>query len=73
MTLTEVAADRNIFVGTAVFGTDLAVGHGDTLVATYLDVDDGAGGSNIPRTAEAGIDCQGPAISAVRRRRPNHR
>jgi hypothetical protein len=62
VTLTEVAADRNIFVGTAVLGTDLAVGHGDTLVATYLDVDDGAGGSNIPRTAAAGIDCQGPTI-----------
>jgi hypothetical protein len=65
VTLTEVAADRNIFVGTAVLGTDLAVSHGDTLIATYLDVDDGAGGSNIPRTADAGIDCQGPAISAV--------
>ena len=65
VTLTEVAADRNIFVGSAALGADLAVGHGDTLVATYLDVDDGAGGSNIPRTAEAGIDCQGPAISGV--------
>ena len=65
MTLTQIAADRNIFVGTVVLGAGLAVGHGDTLVATYLDVDDGAGGSNIPRTAQAGIDCQGPAISGV--------
>jgi len=65
VTLTEVAADRNIFIGTALLGSDLAVSHGNTLTATYLDVDDGAGGSNIPRTAMAGIDCQGPAISAV--------
>jgi len=65
VTLTEVAADRNIFVGTAVLGTDLEVSHGDTLVATYLDVDDGAGGTNILRTAAAAIDCQGPTISEV--------
>ena len=65
VTLTEVAADRNIFVGSAVLGTDLAVSHGDTLVATYLDVDDGAGGTNIQRTAAAAIDCLGPAISVV--------
>jgi len=65
VTLTEVAADRSIYTGSAVLGSDLVVGHGDTLVATYIDVDDGAGGVNIPRTAESTIDCQGPTIADV--------
>ncbi len=65
VTLTEVAADRDIFVGTAVLGTDLAVGNGDTLVATYIDADDGDGGVNISRTADAGVDCLGPVITDI--------
>jgi hypothetical protein len=60
--LTEVAADRSIYIGTAVLGSDLIVAHGDALTATYIDVDDGAGGSNIPRTAGATIDCLGPVV-----------
>ena len=63
VTLTETAADRNIFSGTAVLGTNLAVAHGDTLVATYIDVNDGAGGTNVPRTSNAAIDCTGPVLS----------
>ncbi len=65
VTLTEVAADRDIFVGTAVLGTHLTVSHGDTLVATYIDANDGIGGVNVPRTALAAIDCMGPAISDI--------
>jgi len=65
VTLTEIAADRNVFVGTVVLGTDLVVSHGDTLLATYIDVNDGAGGVSVPRTADAAIDCQGPAISNI--------
>jgi len=65
VTLTEIAVDRNIYVGTAVLGTDLTVNHGDTLVATYIDANDGAGGVNVPRTADAMVDCIGPAISNV--------
>ena len=65
VTLTETAAERSIYEGTATLGVDLAVAHGDLLVATYIDVDDGASHFNVPRTAEAVIDCAGPAISAV--------
>jgi len=65
VTLTELAADRNVYVGTAVLGIDLVVSHADTLLATYIDVDDGAGGVNVPRIAQATIDCMGPGISAV--------
>jgi hypothetical protein len=65
VTLTEIAADRGIYVGTAVLGTDLTVGHGDALTATYVDADDGAGGVDVPRTAEAAVDCLGPTISNV--------
>ncbi|MGD8439681.1 MAG: C25 family cysteine peptidase, partial [Holophagae bacterium] len=35
VTLTETAADRSVYTGSAVLGSDLVVGHGDTLVATY--------------------------------------
>jgi hypothetical protein len=65
MTLTEVAADRSIYTGTAILGTDLSVGHGDLLTATYVDANDGAGGINITKTATSDIDCAGPAISDV--------
>ncbi|MCU0302901.1 MAG: C25 family cysteine peptidase [Thermoanaerobaculales bacterium] len=65
VTLTETGPDRDIYVGAAQLGVNLAVAHGDTLVATYIDADDGAGGVNVPRTATATVDCLGPAISSV--------
>jgi hypothetical protein len=65
VTLTETAADRNIFAGTAILGSDLVVAHGDSLLATYIDANDGAGGFNVSVTAGAGIDCLGPVISSV--------
>jgi len=61
--LTETAADRNIYVGTAVLGSDLTVAHGDTITASYIDANDGAGGVNLTRSAEAAIDCAGPMVS----------
>jgi hypothetical protein len=65
MTLTEVEPDRSIYVGTADLGTDLTVSHGNVLTATYVDANDGAGGSNITKTATSNIDCAGPVISDV--------
>jgi hypothetical protein len=65
VTLTETGADRNFYSGSATLGPDLAVSHGDSLLATYLDANDGAGGFNVSVTAQAGIDCLGPQISAV--------
>jgi len=64
VTLTEIAADRNTYVGSETL-TNLAVGHGDTITATYIDADDGAGGVNVPRIVEATVDCMGPVISNV--------
>mgnify|MGYP001152984864 FL=1 len=43
----------------------LSVAHGDTITVTYLDADDGQGGTNVPRTATAVVDCLPPAISGV--------
>ena len=65
VTLTETAADRNIYTGSAILGTDLVVAHGDVLTATYMDADDGAGGSNVTKTDQAGVDCAGPQFADV--------
>lgn len=43
----------------------LSVKNGDALHAEYVDVNDGAGGSNVPRQANASSDCVAPTISAV--------
>ncbi len=43
----------------------LSVAHGDTITVTYVDADDGQGGTNVPRTATAVADCLPPAISDV--------
>ncbi len=65
LTLTETGADRNLYAGSAVLGTDLVVAHGDVLTATYVDADDGDGGSNITKTAQASVDCAGPVVSGL--------
>jgi hypothetical protein len=65
VTLTENRADGNRFIGSLELGTDLSVADGETLTATYTDADDGAGGTDIERTATAVLDCAGPQITAV--------
>ncbi len=42
------------------------VGNGDTIVATYVDADDGEGGTNVVKTDSALTDCSAPVISNVR-------
>lgn len=44
----------------------LAVRNTDTIVATYLDANNGGGGTNVTKTATATIDCAGPLITSVR-------
>ncbi|HEX6851027.1 MAG TPA: hypothetical protein VF139_06435, partial [Candidatus Polarisedimenticolaceae bacterium] len=44
----------------------LSVANATSITATYLDADDGQGGSNLTRTANATGDCVIPAISQVR-------
>ena len=46
-------------------GTLLVV-HGDIITATYVDADDGQGGSGIVVTATAIVDCIAPLISNIR-------
>jgi len=43
----------------------LEVAHNDLVTATYIDVDDGHGGVNVPKTDTATIDALAPGISGV--------
>ena len=71
--LTATPAGSGTFTGTipvaavppvAGNGT-LSVANGDTITATYIDADDGAGGTNVPRNANAVVDCGNPIITNV--------
>ncbi len=68
--LTETTERSGRFLGRAALSTVdapgvLLVQPGDTLVVTYTDADDGHGGTSVPVTAEAPIDCEAPAISGI--------
>ncbi len=68
--LTESGPDTALFVGEinlsgASAPGSLLVADGDTITVTYVDADDGAGGSDIPVTAEAAVDGAPPGISGV--------
>ncbi len=52
--------------GTPAADGKIQVADGDTVVATYIDADDGEGGINVPKTDETAIDCRAPAITDVR-------
>ncbi|MBD3869481.1 MAG: S8 family serine peptidase, partial [Acidobacteria bacterium] len=43
----------------------LQVTEGDTVTATYIDADDGMGGTGLTRTDTAVVDCSPPVISGV--------
>ena len=43
----------------------LRIAPGDTVTATYIDADDGAGGIDVPVTATAVVDCLPPVIANV--------
>ncbi len=63
--LTELTAEANRFAGSLDLAAAFPVSDSETLTATYIDADDGAGGTGIERTATAVLDCAGPQISAV--------
>ena len=73
MLLTESPAGSAKFVGSIGTTTAassngdalLSVVEGDTITVTYLDADDGNGGSNIPRTDTAAVECTPPIITNV--------
>lgn len=68
--LTESEPDSATFRGMLTLSsTDsagvLLLSHNDTLTATYVDADTGAGGMNIPITDTAGADCVVPMTTSV--------
>ncbi len=70
VTLYETDTASSQFNGTITLSqTDeagvLLVAEGDTVVATYVDADDGQGGQNVEVIVSAGIDCQAPGISNI--------
>ena len=65
LTLTETAADRSVYTGALTLGTDLVVADGDQLTVTYVDADDGAGGTDVSKMDVAQVDCAGPAVGGV--------
>lgn len=73
VTLNETPADSGVFIGTITTTTDapmtgdgnLSIAAGDEISVLYIDADDGMGGTNIPRTDTAGVDCNAPVISNI--------
>ena len=70
VTLTETGPETAEFTGSIFLSETnspgvLMVAHGNTVTATYIDADDGAGGYNVVLTDEADVDCAGPVISNV--------
>jgi hypothetical protein len=71
--LTETAPGSARYIGTLQATSSasttgdglLAIADGATITASYVDADDGQGGSNLLRTAVAGADCVPPQISAI--------
>ena len=68
--LTETAPEAAAFVGTITLATTddtgvLLIAPGDTVTATYIDEDDGQGGTNITVQDTAAVDCTPPVISNI--------
>ena len=72
VTLTETSVGSAKFAG-SIFTTSgpaaadglLSIADGDLIVAEYVDLDDGAGGINVPRQSTAAGDCTPPVISGI--------
>jgi hypothetical protein len=68
--LTETDPGSAQFVGSIPLSTTnasgvLQVAEGDTVTVTYIDADNGQGGTNVTVTAMAPVDCTPPTISNV--------
>ncbi|UCG17374.1 MAG: S8 family serine peptidase, partial [Phycisphaerales bacterium] len=68
--LTETTPESAAFLGDIPISTTddvgiLLVADGDTITATYVDADDGQGGTNVTVTDTAVLDCTPPIISNV--------
>ena len=58
-------ATASFFAGGIVIGTDIMADHGDTITLSYVDEDDGQGGSNIVVIDSGILDCEFPIITSV--------
>ncbi len=70
VTLTETDPGSAEFLGSITIGETNAAGvllvaPGDMITVTYIDADDGEGGTNVVVTDTATVDCTPPAISNV--------
>ena len=70
VTLTETGPETAEFRGSIALDVVnsagvLQVADGDTVTATYIDADDGQGGTNVTVTGTATVDCTPPIISSV--------
>ena len=70
LTETSVGSARftgSIFTTTAPASADglLTIGHGELIVAEYVDLDDGEGGINVPSQSTVVGDCVQPVISGT--------
>ncbi|MDP7005059.1 MAG: S8 family serine peptidase [Phycisphaerales bacterium] len=63
--LTETGEATSSFAESIIIGTDIVAQEGDTLTVTYIDADDGQGGSNVVKTDTAGVDCSTPTIENI--------
>ena len=66
MTLVETGEATASFIADGInIGTDIMAEHGDTLTISYVDEDDGQGGTDVETTDTATVDCELPVILAV--------
>ncbi|MBC7771332.1 MAG: S8 family serine peptidase [Pyrinomonadaceae bacterium] len=70
VTLTETASNAAAFLGSVPLTTTnapgaLQIAAGDVITLTYLDADNGSGGTNITIADTATVDCTAPLISNV--------
>jgi subtilisin-like proprotein convertase family protein/fibronectin type 3 domain-containing protein len=72
VSLSESPAGSGSFAGTILTTTaappsagQLSVTNGDTITVTYVDADDGHGGTNVTKSDTAAADCQAPVITNV--------
>ncbi len=73
VTLVETPPNSGVFSGSIPLSVApvangdgvLSISPGDTISVLYIDADDGSGGTNVPRTDTAGVDCLGPTISNI--------
>ena len=63
--LVESGVATASFFGSLVLGTDIQAEEGDVITLSYLDADDGQGGTDVASNDTAIIDCTMPLITSI--------